>query len=178
MRHNLELAAALIAESRRSQWVDYAAVKERERVSDPETQKILSKLKSMVGDGMSPDLVATACCAALRLGPRIRRYRRLREHNLRPFWIVERLKRLKRKLPKLTEEQIHEALRQNPDFRWVRALLAGERVGQNERGSTVCVSKVFPNISRKMASYYRRSDPKRFALVVEELRTIAELTNE
>ena len=174
-QHNLKIAAALIGERRAgSHWVDYRAVVEQAcgaGVSDPETEQVLSKLKIMTDVGIPADLIATACCAALRLGPRIRRYRRRGEHNLREASIVANLKR---KYPGLTDEQAHEALRQ-PDSRWLRPVLAGERVGQNELASTVCVSKVFPSISRLMASYYRRSNPKRFALVVKELRAIAEL---
>jgi hypothetical protein len=172
-QENLKVAAALIAKRRRgSHWVDYQAVAQQARtcLSDSETEKVLSKLKTMAGDEMPADLIATACCTALRLGPRIRRYRSRREHNLRPFWMAEQLKR---KYPKLSDEEIHEALQQNPDYRWLRAALAE---GHNERPSTVCVSKVFPSISRTMASYYRRSNPGRFALAVKELRAIAEIS--
>ena len=175
-QQNLKVAAALIAERRRgSHWVDYETVAQHAcgaGVSDPETEEVLSKLKSMVAGGIPADLIATACCAALRLGPRIRRYRRRGEHNLREASIAANLKRMPRssvqpdKYPELSDEQIRAAFRQNPDHRWVRPLFAGERAGQNERPSTVCVSKVFGNINRNMASYYRRSNPKRFALVV------------
>ena len=184
-QQNLKVAAALIAERRRwSHWVFYETVAPHAcgaGMSDPETKEVLSKLKSMVAGGKPADLIATACCAALRLGPRKRRCRRLGEHNLREASIVANLKRMPRssvqpdKYPELSDEQICAAFRQNPDHRWVRALFAGERAGQNERPSTVCVSKVFGNINRNMASYYRRSNPKRFALVVKELRAIAEL---
>jgi len=185
-QQNLKVAAALIAERRRgSQWVDYEAVAQRVRgagVSDPETEKVLSKLESLVARGMPADLIATACCAALLLGPRIRRSHRRGEHNLREASIVANLKRMPRssvqsdKYPELSDEQIRAALTdKTADPRWLRAVLAGERVGQNERGSTVCVSKVFPSISRIMASYYRRSNPGRFALVVKDLRAIAEI---
>jgi hypothetical protein len=171
-QHNLKIAAALIAECRAgSHRVDYQAVVQQARgasVSDAETEQVLSKLKIMTAVGIPADLIATACCAVLRLGPRIRRYRRRAEHNLREASIVANLKR---KYPGLTDEQIRAAFRQNPDHRWLRAVLAR----QNERASTVCVSKVFPSISRIMASYYRRSNPKRFALVVKELQAIAEL---
>jgi len=195
-QENLKVAAALIAERRRGrQWVDYQVVAQQARgvgVSDPKIEEVLSKLEIMTAVGIPADLIATACCAALCLGPRIRRYRRRGEHNPRGHEstikqfvngasIVANLKRMPRssvqpdKYPELSDEQIRAAFQQNPDHRWLRAVLAGEHVGQNERASTVCVSKVFPSISRTMASYYRRSNPKRFALVVKELRTIAEI---
>src|SRR5262249_18574649 len=167
--HNLELAAALIAESRRSQSVDYVAVKQRarERVSDSETEKMLSKLKSMVADGIATDLIATACCAALRLGPRIRRYRRQSEHNLRE---ASRTENRTRKSPRLADEQFRAASRKTPAHRWARGVLARHN---KRRPSTVCVSRVFSNIGRNMASYYRRSNPQRFAEVVQRLRALA-----
>jgi hypothetical protein len=169
----LQLVAALIEESRRSQRVDYVIVKQESnaRMSRPETQKILGELEDMLADGMPADLIMTACCAALRLGPRIRRYRRKGEHNLREASIVAELKRL---YPNhLTDEEARDALRQNSDYRWLRVATSRERVSQNERASTVCVSKIFPNIGRKMASYHRCKDRQRFNEVVEELRRLA-----
>ena len=170
-QHNLELVAALIAEGRQCERVDYLIVRKevRGRVTQPDAVELLQRMAAMRAYGVNPDLIATACCRALRLGPRTRRYRRCGEHALRPFWIGERLKR---KFPGLTDEQIGEAFRQNPDHRWARAVL-GEDAADRERGSMICVNKVFPSITRKMASYYRRSDQCLFDEIVNELRSLA-----
>jgi hypothetical protein len=165
-QHNLRLAAALIEERRRSQWVDYVSVRHQleQRISRFETVEILRQLSEMRTKGVSADLIATACCRALHLGPRTRRFRRRGEHSLRPFGIVEKLKRMYG----LTDDQVRDAFRQNPDHRGARVALNVESASR-ERMSAICVSKVF-NITRRMASYYRCKDRDVFDGVVEELR--------
>jgi hypothetical protein len=169
-QHSLGLTAALIEEGRRDQRVDYVAVREQlqERIARPAVVEISGQLSEMRADGISADLIATACCRALHLGPRTRRFRRRGEHNLRPFWINEKLKRKYG----LTDEQVRDAFRQNPNHRWARQAL-NEEAADRERTSTICVSKVFSNITRKMASYHRCKDGDLFDAVVEELRYLA-----
>jgi hypothetical protein len=163
-RFDLQYAAALIDERRRTKYVDYILVRHEmnARKRREEVRQIFRKLLLMRQAGWPPNLIKTACCSSLRIGPRRRGWgrRELDEH----FWarsegnIPHMVKRLMSaaNLDQKTAEDLLNKARESGVFEWVTEVLKDSALVRPDAGiSKICVSKVFPAVSRRMASYYR-----------------------
>jgi hypothetical protein len=171
----LEFVTALILEKRSKGWVNHLAVKNdlSRTARDNKFREIFHCLQDVVRDRVPVDLIKVACCAALGIGPRVRRYRRKSEHNLREPGLIADLKRTN---PNMTDKDCWDALRENPNIGlWATHVTSTSRAVRllGDSTSKVCVSKVFPEISRAMASYYRCKYRDLFAELVGMIRDLA-----
>jgi hypothetical protein len=183
--------AALLEEGTRTPDVDYCIVGRQlvERKKLDAVREIFRELLVLRRKGTPADMIKTACCDVLQLGPR----RRMpsRDELTLHFWIrpAQRLLDKNRDVGmtiaqadekayvqrmmeafNVSQEQAQDALEETKrtgNWAWLdegmkEVAHVTPDVGRPNVRSTCCVSKVFPNLKRGMASYWRRSNPEKF----------------
>ncbi len=198
-KEDLQYVAALLEERTHTDDVEYHVVLQElpERKNRDEVREIYRALLSMWHEGTPADRIKTACCHVLRLGPRKRRpsrgeltlrfgikpAQRLMEKNPgmtqaeaeAKVW----LSRIMEEYPDLPQAEAESALEETKrtgGWEWLGVAFAPREQGRRksreaEIRSTCCVSKVFPDLKRGMASYWRR-DKTTFEITCVALRNL------